>query len=122
MIYCIVVMMCGVAFFSYIMGTLFDIMTTYREKTGPPDLNEDLHQWLLKLQRFNPRLPSVIKDEIRKDMKYHWAYDRMMLMRTYGSYEVNQLPYSIRRDVVINHLYKDVIIANKRIFQVTPSY
>lgn len=58
MIYCIMVMMCGVAFFSYIMGTLFDIMTTYKEKTGPPDLSDDLQKWILTIQRFNPRLDS----------------------------------------------------------------
>lgn len=49
MIYGLIVMLCGVAFFSYIMGVLFDIMTNYRQKMGDIDLSGDLDRWIMNL-------------------------------------------------------------------------
>lgn len=40
-----------------------------------------------------------------------------MLMRSYGSYNIDQLPFTIKKELVINHLYKDVINNHKRIFE-----
>ena len=49
MIYCSIVMLIGVGFFSYIMGSGIEIMTSYKEKMGQPDLTSELDFWLLTL-------------------------------------------------------------------------
>lgn len=52
MIYGSIVMLLGVAFFSYIMGVLIDIMTNYKQKMGDIDLSGDLAKWLVTLARY----------------------------------------------------------------------
>jgi hypothetical protein len=42
----------GVAFFSFIMGTLVEIIENYRKKTGTLDKKPMLNYWLTSLQRF----------------------------------------------------------------------
>lgn len=110
MLYCVIVMLCGVAFFSYIMATLFDIMSTYKEKTGTPDLTKELDQWLLTLQRYNKSpLQQSIHDQIKGDMKYYWNNDKLLLMRPMGTFEIDCLPYIIRRDIVCRYIYKNIV-------------
>jgi len=53
----IVIMLCGVAFFSYIMGNFIDIISNYEQKMGVVDKSGDLHNWLILLTRFNNNQP-----------------------------------------------------------------
>ena len=48
-IFAIVVMLGGVAFFSYIMGNFIEILTNYDKKMGLVDKSQDLHQWFVLL-------------------------------------------------------------------------
>lgn len=87
MIYGSIVMLLGVAFFSYIMGVLFDIMTNYKQKMGDIDLSGDLTRWLLTLSRFrNKPLPYSLHEQIQQNMNYIWQNDRMMMLRANGVY------------------------------------
>lgn len=45
-------MLCGVAFFSYIMGSFLEIIANYKRKTGVMDRTEDLNHWLIGLTRY----------------------------------------------------------------------
>ena len=49
MIYCLIMMLCGVGFFSYIMGAGIEIMANYKEQKGSINLTDDLDFWLLTL-------------------------------------------------------------------------
>ena len=48
----IVIMLGGVAFFSYIMGNFIEIITNYEKKMGCSDKSGDLNDWMLNLTRF----------------------------------------------------------------------
>lgn len=51
------IMLCGVAFFSYIMGNFIEIITNYDEKMGVVDRATDLHNWMTLLTRFTNNKP-----------------------------------------------------------------
>lgn len=48
----VVIMLCGVAFFSYIMGNFIEILQNYQLKMGNEDKSADLHEWLVHLTRY----------------------------------------------------------------------
>lgn len=87
MIYCIFTMLMGVAFFSYIMQSGIDIMTSYKEKKGAINLTDELLHWMLTLQRFNKMpLSFSMQVQIMQNMEYIWYYDRLIYFRNCGSY------------------------------------
>ena len=46
------VMLGGVAFFSYIMGNFLEIISNYDAKMGPVDKSEELSIWITSIERF----------------------------------------------------------------------
>lgn len=48
-----VIMLAGVAFFSYIMGNFINIIQNYDKKMGVIDKSGELHEWMSDLERFN---------------------------------------------------------------------
>ena len=48
----VMIMLGGVAFFSYIMGNFIEIISNYEKKMGVVDKSGDLHNWLILLTRF----------------------------------------------------------------------
>ena len=49
----VVLMLGGVAFFSYIMGNFIEILTSYEKKMGVTDNSGDLNNWMAIVQRFS---------------------------------------------------------------------
>ena len=49
----IIIMLAGVAFFSFIMTNFIEILSNYEKKMGVVDKSGDLHNWLILLTRFN---------------------------------------------------------------------
>ena len=47
-----IVMLGGVAFFSYIMGNFIDIIANYEKKMGGVNKTEELDEWIVGLERF----------------------------------------------------------------------
>ena len=48
----VIIMLGGVAFFSYIMGNFIEIISNYEKKMGVVDKSGDLNMWLVLLTRF----------------------------------------------------------------------
>lgn len=46
------VMLGGVAFFSYIMSNFIEILSNYDAKMGTLDKSDDLSEWIISLERF----------------------------------------------------------------------
>ena len=57
MVMTVVLMLAGVAFFSFIMGNFMDIIAQYEEKMGIPDMTSHLTTWIVSLERFNGGKP-----------------------------------------------------------------
>jgi hypothetical protein len=52
MIFASLIMLGGVAFFSYIMGNFMDIISSYSSKMGSLDRTDELNEWIVSLERF----------------------------------------------------------------------
>lgn len=62
MIFGIFIMLCGVAFFSFIMSSFIEIISNYDKKMGAIDKGTELHNWMTLLTRFtnNKPLPKTL--------------------------------------------------------------
>jgi hypothetical protein len=52
MMFASLIMMGGVAFFSYIMGNFLEIVSNYSSKMGSLDRSDELNEWIVSLERF----------------------------------------------------------------------
>jgi len=52
MIFSCVIMMGGVAFFSYIMGNFLEIISSYSSKMGSLDRTDELNEWVVSLEMY----------------------------------------------------------------------
>lgn len=55
--FAVVIMLGGVAFFSYIMGSFIEILSNYDSRDSNADLVSELNYWLLSMQRFTKEQP-----------------------------------------------------------------
>jgi len=104
------VMLCGVAFFSYIMGSFIDIISNYEKTMGIIDRASNLHNWLTQLTKYtnNKPLPKGLITQIEKHFQYFWAHDRLAsLSRT--DEHLQALPRQIKRHIVTNYLFEDIL-------------
>ena len=93
----VIIMLGGVAFFSYIMGHFIEIISNYKKNMGQVDKSADLHNWLILLTRFtnNQPLPKSLTSQIENNFSYFWTQDRLQYLNTEGGY-LEQLPGKIK--------------------------
>ena len=60
----LIVMLGGVAFFSYIMSNFIEILSSYDAKMGILDKSDDLSDWLISLERFISKKQGSINDSL----------------------------------------------------------
>ncbi|CDW72458.1 cation channel family protein [Stylonychia lemnae] len=120
MIFGILVMLCGVGFFSYIMSSFIEIISNYDKKMGAVDKGTELHNWMTLLTRFtnNKPLPKSLINQIDNHFSYYWNNDRLASLSKKNEY-LNALPRSIKRNVqfitsltlkqiMIHYLFDDI--------------
>jgi hypothetical protein len=75
------VMLGGVAFFSYIMGNFFEIISNYDAKMGTLDKSDELHVWITSLERFTNKtktnLSVSLVNQIISNQNSLWDNDRL---------------------------------------------
>ena len=78
----VIVMLSGVAFFSYIMSNFIEIIAEYNRKTGPVDKTDILDTWMIELQRFNNKTPlkTSLVEEIYINQNYFWSNDKLVCL------------------------------------------
>ena len=117
MIIAVVVMLCGVAFFSYIMGNFIENISEWEIKMGLVDKTGDLESWVLSLSRYakNQPLPTLLHKRIDDDFNYLWANDRLISF-SQGEDAINILPVKIKRQLVSEYLFVDIFHTFNRFF------
>lgn len=75
----VVVMLCGVAFFSLIMGSFIEIISTFNQNLSNEEQTFELHNWMTLLTRFRDSkpLPNQLYRQINQHFKYYWANNRL---------------------------------------------
>ena len=79
MILSIFIMLAGVGFFSFIMGSFIEIISTFNQNLGVEEQTFELHNWMTLLTRFrdNRALPNSLYRQINQHFKYYWANNRL---------------------------------------------
>lgn len=116
---CVVVMLFGVAFFSYIMGRFIEILEEFNaEKTGTENDESDLKNWFTLLARFkkNKLLSKKLTRKIQGYFEYYWENDRLAAIKADNEY-MKALPRSIKKMIMINYLFGDVLFLFRHFFR-----
>ena len=111
------IMLCGVAFFSFIMGAFIEIISNYEKKMGVVDKATELRNWLSLLTRFTNHkpLPKSLTADIEDQFQYFWANDRLASLAA-GDEHLQALPLSLKRQVMAQYLFEDVFGKFNRFF------
>lgn len=75
---CSIILLFGVAVFSFIMGNFIEILMSFKIVTAENEESENLTKWLGLLARFNKGrpLPKEMTRKIENYFDYYWAKDR----------------------------------------------
>jgi len=75
----ICIMLAGVAFFSFIMSSFIEIISTFNQNLGVEEQTFELHNWMTLLTRFreNKPLPNSLYRQINQHFKYFWSNNRL---------------------------------------------
>ncbi len=78
-----IIILFGVAVFSFIMGNFIDMLMEFRIVTADNEDNSNLTKWFGLLARFNKGrpLPKEMAMKIEEYFYYYWANDRNYAMR-----------------------------------------
>lgn len=119
MIYTCIVMLGGVAFFSYIMGNFIEIISNYEAKMGNLDKSDELSDWILSLDRFTNKtkknMSISLVNSVISNINYLWDHDRL------GCFDENDptfnlLPSYIKNELIFKYLYSDIFSLYPRFF------
>lgn len=112
----VIIMLCGVAFFSFIMGNFIENLKNYDSKMGTPDKADELQKWIISLQRYTQQtpLPFSIVEDIEKSMSYYWQQNRLSSFDgSDNSFDL--LPQSIKKTMLSEYLFCDINLHSKRL-------
>jgi len=103
----IFIMLLGVGMFSYVMGNLNELISSYEKNTGVKDKTPDLHNWISLLQKFTKKkFNSNLIKKIDKHFLYYWENDRNSSISKDDPYLIS-LPKSMKIKVM-EFLWGDV--------------
>lgn len=112
-----IIMLGGVAFFTYIMGSFIGIITKFDNMSGTKNESPDLHNWMTLLTRFidNKPLPRNLINEIDAHFSHYWSSNRLSCVSKHNEY-LNALPRSIKKSLMVHYLFDDVFYKFRSFF------
>lgn len=118
-IFCMAIMIFGVAFFAFIMGQFISFVTSLDDLSAATDESTDLHQWLKLLSRFAQQksLSLQLRKDIDDHFKHYWANDRMVQVNGDNYQFLQALPKSLKKNIMVQFLYDDVFYNFKNFFK-----
>lgn len=107
-IFGIIIMILGIALFSYIMGNFNDVLTNYDKQMGIVDKSADLQVWITSLTKFtnNQALPRELVQKIDEHFKFVWKNDRLSSLTPDDQY-LKQMPKPLKHRL-IKYLFDDI--------------
>jgi CRP-like cAMP-binding protein len=104
----ILIMILGIALFSYIMGNFNDVLTNYDKQMGIVDKSADLQVWMTSLSKFtaNQPLPRELVAKIDEHFKFFWKNDRLSSLTPDDKY-LQQMPKQLKHQL-IKYLFDDI--------------
>lgn len=109
-ILCAIILLFGVAIFSYIMGNFINILDQYNNLNSDLDEGDELARFFGLIRRFNENVPLKIslKEQIERHFDYKWINDKNQAIDDEHEREMlEQLPVE-----VINKIYGDFLFSD----------
>jgi hypothetical protein len=95
----ILLMIVGIAFFSYVMGNFNDVLTNYDNKMGNVNKRGDLQAWMNSLSKFNKKkVPRELIHKIDNHFHFFWTNDRLCGLSPDDDYLMT-MPFQLRMQV-----------------------
>jgi len=107
---CAIILLFGVAIFSYIMGNFINILDQYQNLNSDLDEGDELARFFGLIRRFNENVPLKIslKEQIERHFDYKWINDKNQAIDDEAEREMlEQLPVE-----VINKIYGDFLFSD----------
>lgn len=113
---CSIILLFGVAVFSFIMGNFIEILLSFKTVTAENEESEDLTKWLGLLARFNKGrpLPKEMTRKIENYFDYYWAKDRNYAIKSSEDQRfMHELPKQIRINVIKINYFLSLTYTNR---------
>jgi hypothetical protein len=116
-IFAILIMLLGVAMFSYVMGSFTELISSYEKIIGDGDKDSELHNWLSVLEKFSKNKPfeANLIGRIDKHFAYFWKNDRNSFISKDDPYLL-ALPKNLKIKV-LEYLWGDTLLKFSNCFQ-----
>eukprot|EP00347_Sterkiella_histriomuscorum_P018178 403346494 len=121
-IICSIILLFGVAVFSFIMGNFIEILMSFKIVTAENEESENLTKWLGLLARFNKGrpLPKDMTRKIENYFDYYWAQDRNYAIKSEEDLRfMQELPKQIRISIFREFLFKNFLYLFRSYFTIT---
>jgi len=116
---CAIILLVGVAIFSYIMGNFIEILISIQDLNADFDDGENLSKWFGLIKRFNSsRSISIeLKLKIEEYFDYRWINDKNQAVSCETDIKLlEQLPTDVKRKIYSDFLFKTFIYNFKKFF------
>lgn len=118
MIIGMLIMLCGTAFFGYLLGQFSDMIVAGDTESDQDKSAFELHNWTTMLRRFrnNNPLPTTLYLQINAHFKFFWSNNRVGDLMAEGDDFHRRMPGGIKRGIVIHYLFDDVFYNFREFF------
>ena len=109
-ILCAIILLFGVAIFSYIMGNFISILDQYQNLNSDLDEGDELARFFGLIRRFNDNVPLKIslKEQIERHFDYKWFNDKNQAIDDQHEKDMlDQLPVEVINKIYGEFLFMD---------------
>lgn len=124
-ILCAIILLFGVAIFSYIMGNFINILDQYQNLNSDLDEGDELARFFGLIRRFNDNVPLKLslKEQIEKHFDYKWINDKNQAIDDQAEKDMlDQLPVEVINKIYGNFLFTDFVQSFQRFFRIPTDY
>jgi potassium voltage-gated channel Eag-related subfamily H protein 8 len=122
---CAIILLFGVAIFSYIMGNFINILDQYNNLNSDLDEGDELARFFGLIRRFNENVPLKItlKEQIERHFDYKWINDKNQAIDDESEREMlEQLPVEVINKIYGDFLFSDFCKIFQRFFRIPKDY
>ena len=113
------ILLFGVAIFSYIMGNFKEVLIRFQQLNEDLDDGDTLTKFFGLLQRFNGNksINLELRQKIEAFFDYKWNNDRNMAIDDEGEIALlDQLPTEVKDKLLVGYLYNNFLHTFKTLF------
>jgi hypothetical protein len=109
-IFMTVILLFGVAFYAYIMGTFTSTIADYNSTIRGKDQLQELNIWIRSIEKLHGKLPIKLKQEINEHYFNYWDHDLLKdLAKSYWLYnspdDFVSIDQAYLKDLPIEHVH-----------------